>query len=174
MGNLIHGVLVLLVASIIGGGSYALCRKIEKAWHFFYHFVVGLLFVLIAAGVLATLSVLPALIVSFYLLIIIVPSLFGAWFHLRSGGSSRDEFCALFTVATSVSLSLFWGNVLEPLFRPGPFGRIEDSPAPLYYLSLWVSPVLAPFALWIWQSLRIRPSVDEPMIEQPRSEPPSQ
>jgi hypothetical protein len=162
-----------LLASAFGAISYAVCRSLERLWPpitYLFHLLLAasLIYWISAGGVPLIGWLLPVT-------LLVIPALLGGWFHRRSGGHSINAFQAFRLSYLSIVLSVVLNYLAISLGLPDHFiGMLPLTfgwPAHVvlayksYMLGIIAYPVLAPLALWIWQSQRIHPGIDEALVD---------
>ncbi|RYG70823.1 hypothetical protein EON80_06750 [bacterium] len=147
--------LATLVASVQGACCYWLFRKSESKWTPLpYGFVLLGLMYAAGAGYLG--------LVIAALAIYMAPALLGGWFHRRSGGISKQWSEAVLIVTLATGLSNISALVISAFWATNPSGRAVNEPALWSYLvGSYLYPPLTPLGLWLWQSSRVRPGIDE-------------
>jgi hypothetical protein len=164
---LTHIALGALLSSCTAGVTYALCRLVER-WS--SPFAISPIITAVIAWIAFVLAFFLALVLLFgysanplYLLCLPVLLAFwdmGAFFHLKSGGSSNSKEASFYLIVIATLASVILSGILmislgASIFRNRPWAVAA------YCIGAFVYPTLAPMALTIRQSLIIRPSVDE-------------
>jgi hypothetical protein len=150
-------------SSVVGVGSYAFCRWLERSGPSVLH--TAQYFVAVIVGLrlaVYTDLILPAL---FWLMLTSLLAVPGGWFHRRSGGASERPLAAFVTANFSSSVSAFFGVALYLLRGQQLLAGQPDHVTILYFLGIIVFPTLAPLAFWMWKSSHIRPGIDEATSE---------
>lgn len=165
--------LAALLSSCVGIVCYAICRRVERSWDPF------------GWGAVLWLLIQPIVLLFVIMIASMGPLWFagevlyaggialGGWYHRKAGGASTEWGASISLVLATCYLSIVLGfgvaflALMSGFFMTAFEGSVEIT----YLVGIAVYPILAPVALWIWQSLRVRPGIDEPFLEKSRCDP---
>ncbi|RYG70820.1 hypothetical protein EON80_06735 [bacterium] len=156
--------LATIIPSLLGIGSYALCRRAEKAWHGFPYCAVALLiFATLLCWFLGEDA--PLLEVLGAMGILAFPGPWGGRFHLLlAGGASRHWSGAILLSIASIGFSFLGAVGLLTLHStyPSPYTRFTTHLGLIYAYSLGaiLYPTLAPLVFWVWRRWRGSPEMN--------------
>ena len=146
-----------VLSLLVGAGVYGIVRALEKSVsHEIWPLTVVVLMPVLLLGMWGS---------GWLLVMLCVVGAVGAYFHRKSGGVSPHGWAAFFLMTCAAVIALF---LLELLIEVLPFSlRSRQIPrlwANYYWrfllLCLFVPVALAPFLLWAYQKLWLRPGVD--------------
>jgi hypothetical protein len=148
-------VLTVSIPSALGAACYFLCRRLRPApRHLLVFLTIYALFsICLDAFGLAM----------FCLLLCAAVSKVGVWAHKKSSHRYESGWESPYDLLLFSTLLSFLAGLALVLVLYFHWGVLFFAPLflLLYFISLVTSPSMMPFLLWMWNSLELRPGVDE-------------